>query len=192
MAQAGTVTVSGGGNVTPAKKLIIAGGRKFKNLIPNGNFTNGIDGWSSTSSTISAANNTLYVTGDGSSMYAYVYTQDKIITPFVGQKIYLCAKVKVTNDACQEVRIYTINMRGESIYNPTKDKDYTISSIAVQTNEIPTRVYIYSRYIDVSTAEGKVTELKEIIAVDLTAEFGAGNEPDLAWCDANIPQNIIW
>jgi hypothetical protein len=31
-----------------------------------------------------------------------------------------------------------------------------------------------------------------VTAIDLTAEFGTGNEPTKTWCDANITPFIIW
>lgn len=38
-----------------------------------------------------------------------------------------------------------------------------------------------------SMASGKIAWIDDAMLIDLTADFGSGNEPDIAWCNANIP-----
>lgn len=56
--------------------------------------------------------------------------------------------------------------KGSTIYTATLDENNTIS-------------INYAKTTDTINVDG-------IGVVDLTADFGAGNEPDLDWCNANI------
>jgi hypothetical protein len=49
-----------------------------------------------------------------------------------------------------------------------------------------TNIQFFSEYENTATANGKVLEVKEVIALDLTAIFGAGKEPTVEQMDAFI------
>jgi len=195
MAQAGTVTVLGGGNVTPAKKLIITGGRKFKNFVANGNFAlvnidsdgNGIaDGWTGGGSNFvnpRVENNTQYWTPLKDSTYSSsLATRDYIMTPSVSNHKFYVAFIGS-------------NIMG--LWGILAGKVYRFSKTSGEISAIIPATFNYgssgNQRIVLYAHEANVeSSVKNFILIDLTAEFGEGNEPDLAWCDANIPQNIIW
>lgn len=170
------------------------------NSVANGNFANGTTGWNAANSSITASNNTLSNTGNGGSANPYFKTSNTIIASVHGKKIYSKARVRVTNANCLSIsfalRYGTTNFPtaaygNPQINNPVQNQWYNISSI-VALNSSDTGfssdciVLTQHSYADSATANGKVMEVQQAMAVDLTAIFGSGNEPDIDWCDANI------
>jgi hypothetical protein len=198
MAQAGMVTVSGGGNVTPAKRLIMMG-RKFKNLVRNGNFASGTDGYYGAAAVLAASDGILSVTGSGTSANVYIRTGVELNLS-AAAKGYARIKFRVTNSVCSKLYAYTIWQSKETeiqaISNPIKDQWYYLDVPSTEINMVSgsgnLTIFIRMNYADANTAKDKVMEVESIVFINKTAEFGEGNEPDQAWCDANIPQNIIW
>jgi len=183
--------VSGGGDVTPAKRLIITGGRKFKNLVANGNFAfdsdgNGIaDNWTGGGSNFTnprVENNTQYWTPLVASTFSSALaTIDYIMTHSVYNHKFYVAFIG------GNIRSLWGIQAGGFIFSK---KSGEISAIITETFNYGSsgkqRVTLYAHEANVESS------VKNFILIDLTAEFGEGNEPDLAWCDANIPQNVIW
>jgi hypothetical protein len=183
---------------TPAKMLIMMG-RWFKNLISNGNFANGTTGFTTSGGTISAANNILTATGNGSLNNSNV-NGSTTINCVTGDKIYITATVKVTNNVCQNLYLRLVGSSGGTtltpkvITSPVQDQVYSgadFSGIVTITDQTGTLApYIRHSYVDAATENGKSAEIQNFITVNLTA-LGL-TDKDLAWCNANIPQIIIW
>jgi len=166
--------------------------KDVSNLITNGNFSQSTTGWDtySGSSVLTASNNTLTVTGTGNNSYP-IARYSNICSYVSGKKLYIKPKIKVTNSACSVLKIWVDSTSGmttqEGILvtspavNTVYNKGALVTLTSGGTGSISMR--ILSVYADNSTANGKITEIQEVMAIDLTALFGAGNEPTAAQCD---------
>ncbi|MGC7873916.1 hypothetical protein ACPUYX_20805, partial [Desulfosporosinus sp. SYSU MS00001] len=166
----------------------------YNNVVTNGDFSNGTTGWAGSNATISVSNNTLSVTGTGSFQNFFAYSSTSINATDT-HKYYVKAKMFVTNNISTSISIkldtssassYIVN----SINSPVQNQWYTLSGILTWNggyNTQPLRVLPYNTYADATTANGKVMQVQQVQVIDLTATFGAGNEPSQAWCDANLP-----
>lgn len=160
------------------------------NLVSNGNFANGTTGWAENGSTISTANNKLTITGSGASA-AISASQANMFAYANGNKIYLKCTFKVTDAVCSQIYA-TITATGMATQTvtfqapPQQNTVYTKSVIATLApgGSGNVSVLIRALYADSATASGKVMEVQNVMAFELTAIFGAGNEPSAAEMDA--------
>ena len=139
------------------------------NLVVNGDFSNGVSGWEPSSATISVDSNELTVTASASTgLCARIFTPNSI----VGNKYYGHAKVKATSSLVQ-LRL------GATPQTHSGSGNYErLSVIHTAINTIHT-----ANIQDTRTSGWNGIKVKEVFAIDLTALFGAGNEPTLAQCD---------
>lgn len=164
-------------------------GQTIENLVSNGDFRYGTIGWNIANGTRIVDNNTLISTGNGSSSIIQNYTNPTNIPCVAGKKYYLKAKMRVTNNVATQIRIDAEGSAGGAQYvtlsTPIQNQWYSLSGIVTLTASEIGYVVINARhyYADASTANGKVMEVQQVMAIDLTARFGAGKEPDLATCD---------
>jgi len=146
----------------------------LKNLVTNGDFSDGTTGWTASGATLSATAKTLLITGAGNSSYPQAF-QHVIGAAISGHLVYGKARVRVTNSVCLSITLQVYKYGGTSISitvnNPTINTWYDIdlSKIFIQTQDGNLRVLIYHRYADVATANGKVAEVQYVTAMDLTA-----------------------
>lgn len=158
----------------------------YENKIINPTFISTSD-WSSNSSVLSASNNILYITGSGSAS-GPAALQDNVLSYASGKKIFIQAKMKVTNSNCTSQAFLAIatgmTTLTNSFSNPVNGTEYTRSSIFTLGSGGSGNLQIRLRhnYADNATANGKVMEAREVIVVDLTALYGAGNEPSVTDC----------
>lgn len=186
--------------MTPAKRLIMMGARKYKNLIANGNFatddnSDGLgDSWgNSTAGDQGNLSINLQIIGNTQrfeSTGSYSGIQQQIITA-VDNKYYIAGYVCIitagTGGGKVQIRAYGFAENGSDVV--TTIGVFQLASVVVRRISTGTpNIAIHNS----SDGVGTIIQCKNILCVNLTAEFGAGNEPTLAWCDANIPQNIIW
>lgn len=166
----------------------------YNNVVTNGDFSNGITGWASGYGSLTVSNNIATITANGSLNAERLYQQTSL--PYAsGKKIYLRTIANVTNSVCTSLKhIITDSsglnaINGTTLNTPNANQDYTISSlITLTTNSTTIRCILDAYYADATVANGKVMQVKQVMVVDLTALYGAGNEPtSLAWCDANLP-----
>jgi len=178
-------------------------GKKYSvtNLVTNGNFANGTTGWTGYQGSISVSNNIASIVGDGS---ASVSSLGKLTSiPYVdGKKVYVRAKIKVTNDVCNVITLQTIATGMTTIIStlqttPVNGNQYTLSTIVPLTSGGSGNLEfrIRQQYADATIANGKLMEIQEVDYVVLTDDFaggvvGTGLEPSKEWCDANI--GITW
>ena len=148
-----------------------------RNLVSNGDFSNGTTGWTANNSTLSANNNTLSTTGNNTSAtVGAIQNYNKII----GNKYYVTAKARVTNSDATSISIYT-GVPAAVLNTPIINTWYKLSGIFTATSY--QSVVINNAYINTATANGKTMDIQYITLIDLTAAFGAGKEPTLAEMD---------
>lgn len=166
-------------------------------LVANGDFADGLTGWAASYSANAITEGVLLNTCDGSSAQGYTYRSIAFITT---HKYYLQAKIQVTNALCTQIVIGTNITAGVGIQlNPLINTPYIISGVTTITSDSALRIRHY--YPDTATANGKVMEIQTILAYDLTAILGAGNEPTAAEMDAILaadgtaywegPRNVV-
>lgn len=150
-------------------------------LVTNGNFANGTTGWVGAVATIAASNNTLMVSGTGTSL---IPSANAGITWTQSNKYYIKVKVRVTNSVCTNIRL-----RNEALStlftikdNPVANEWYSFSAIYTPNANTVT-LKIAHTYADAATSNGKVMEVQDVLTINLTATFGAGNEPSKEVCD---------
>lgn len=153
----------------------------YKNLINNGDFYNGIIGWSTGQSTISASSGTLTCTANGAGISGYFYTNVSD-TNNTGRKYYIRLKFRVTNNVCTTIRAHIGGTLGIIQSSPTINQWYTSSSIITGVSSSP-YLTVYHYYADASTANGKIMEIQEVMCIDLTSRYGSGNEPSISECN---------
>lgn len=145
--------------------------KKVKNIVTNGNFV-GTSNWGAVHSTVSASNNILSITGNGNNAVAISQIVQEIQFD-ESMRIFVCAKVRVTNDACEYMTIVTASGYYETkIVKPVKDKWYTIATLqSTKRTEKLNLMRFDHAYSDATTANGKVMEVKEVIAFDAMKVF---------------------
>ncbi|MBE5966405.1 MAG: hypothetical protein E7255_05490 [Lachnospiraceae bacterium] len=160
-----------------------------QNLVKNGDFSDGIIGWGADNSSISATSNVLSIVADGTT--ASGRARHTTMTPYTtDRKVFIRAKVRVTNSNCSSVdllgrtsSLVTTSIVGVQL-SPLTNVYYSLSGVLNCSNTDGTVVVeVVQRYTDSDTANGKVMEVKDVFAIDLTSTFGKGNEPTKEQCD---------
>lgn len=174
-------TVSLPPNAAEGQINVTAKGLTATNLVQNGDFRNGTSGWSAGGSPLSADNGVLRITATGTTDSPYVSCD--LFTKRRGQKLYVRVKAKVTNSECQYIRLM-VGLHSVYQYAPEANKEYLISGVLTMPIADGDIWYVvYHGYENAEVATGKVMEIREAMTVDLTAMFGAGNEPTKEECD---------
>jgi hypothetical protein len=154
---------------------VTAKGLTATNIINNGNFANGTSGWYGTNATISVSNNIMQVVPDGSASIGWLIQNTSYpISP--SKKYFIKAKLRVTNNDCvrMSVMIRSTGGSGDSIYRitaPVANQWYSLAIIldSLDTHTGNFRLLFSHDYADVNIANGKVMEVQEVMAIDLTA-----------------------
>lgn len=146
------------------------------NILTNGDFSNGVSGWSATGSTNSVADNKLLNTGNGS--ISNPFFTATTIAGIVSNKYYVKYKVRVTNSECSALQCKIAGApSGITIKNaPSQNEWYEVSAI-ISATDTSTAFSIYHVYPNAGASNGKEMEVQYICCINLTARFGAGNEP---------------
>ena len=123
---------------------------------------------------MTATNNVLSVTGDGSSVVVGAYKgASDFPQPKTGEVWFFYAKAKVTNSDCEELNLRLregtlITLDNQSF--PTIDENYELYAKRTIASEFASYYYrIDSQYADAATANGKVMEVQEVMAINMTA-----------------------
>lgn len=173
-------------------------GRTIKNLVVNGDFSNGVAGWMGVNSNVVAniTNNIFMATGDGSANNIQInqHYNNGFMLPInapIGTKYYIRAIVKVPSESTYAVLNYRDIGAGATLTvdNIPPTNTFALVGGIVTTTKISVKpfIQILSNYTDSSTQNGKVIAIQQVCAVDLTEMFGAGKEPTKEWCDSNLP-----
>ncbi|MFJ6034321.1 alanine-zipper protein [Bacillus toyonensis] len=162
---------------------VVKNGLTLSNSIANGNFGSGITNWSSTTATIGASNGTLSVSGNGTAAYVRV-VQSTGIPCVTGKKVFVKCRVRVTNDLCSSIQFVIAGSSSGSVSttvqsSPLANQWYDIWGVLTIPSTVTGNVnlYVSSVYADITTANGKVTEIQNVLSIDLTNIYGVGNEP---------------
>jgi hypothetical protein len=165
------------------------------NAIKNPQFDDGTINWTAGQSSISVSNNILTNEADGAQLYGATFQVTGLAVE-VGHKLYVNAKMRVTNSDCIHMDIVLIDIGGEqawvylgTITEPTANQWYDISDIyEVPAGKSGIWRYQLGHFYTVSS-NGKAMEVDGAtfngpVLLDLTEIFGAGNEPTKEECDA--------
>ena len=164
------------------------------NIVQNGNFASGTSGWSAAgvTATVTINNGTLNITGSGTSTTVVAeQVQINSITPLIGHKVYGKIRFRVTNSNCTNIGYQIDGSSGGTnnyfvnVTNPVQNNWYQSSGIATVGSDFTgnVRLVLLHIYADAATANGKVMEVQQVLVIDLTSLFGAGNEPTTQQCD---------
>jgi hypothetical protein len=162
----------------------------YTNLVTNGDFSQGTTGWSGTASTLSATNNILSVNGNGSGANPSA-TQTFQGRTRDGSRWFIEKKARVTNSVCASIRFVIAGDSTSIISNPVQNQWYNILSIVTIPNDGAAFINdLQHRYADATTANGKVMEVQEAMAINLTdnplvqyLEAQLGRQLTVAECD---------
>ena len=162
------------------------GSAPFTNLIINGDFSNGLNNWNNyytAYSELAIENNYLVASGDVGGFFIGQFI------PVIAENIYYSYwTIKLTEEITSN-RIYFALAGGYSSYFPNDILKYqwkNISRISTGTSTGSSRFDIMSYSPNYS---GKLY-VKNVVALNLTSDFGAGNEPTQVQMDQNI--NKVW
>ena len=151
-------------------------------LMTNGDFSIGTTGWASAGGVLSASSNTLTITGNGVTANPYA---SQALAMVLNHKYYIRSKMKVTNASCNQIRTRFAGGSGELIVtSPIANQQYSMSMVLTSLDSVNYTNAVQHTYADAATANGKVMEVQYVLCIDLTAAFGAGNEPTAAEMDA--------
>lgn len=156
---------------------------KMENLVVNGDFRNGLNGWTTGASYNSLENGMLTNTGSGTTVAPHAV---KGITGkwAEGHKYYCKCKVRANSNM---IRMYINTTRNsssditiETIIAPIQEQWYDISAIySTSTNAIDTNsgFRIIHEYSTIADSAGKSIYIEYAMWINLTKTFGEGNEP---------------
>jgi hypothetical protein len=153
------------------------------NLLSNGDLRNGTTGWVLNGSTISAANSTLSITGNGSVLNPSAY--QAVQAAVIGRKYYCKFRARATNSSCLSIRVHRGGVTSILQSAPTINTWYPLS-VVITATDVSTGFNMYHYYVDIATANGKVMEVQYALLIDLTTLFGAGSEPTAAQMDSYL------
>lgn len=147
---------------------------KLKNLITNGDFRNGTTGWTAPNGTLSALNNELTHTGNSSTTGTSVISH--AFNTIAAHQYYIALSVFRSHDI-SSMYIEQINGLGviqltNTVINEWNFRSFIKSSTANSASSL-TLVALFTG----SSNLNKLLKIKGFLSVDLTATFGAGNEP---------------
>lgn len=159
------------------------------NLIKNGNFTNGLNGFSIYGGIGKVEANTLKVTGNGTlgAVGAYTTTANSFLYQENHQMYFKC-RTRVLDSECKYIRfyaasgsdIYDLTGKVEQISSPLNSTWYDVSIIFTLPQILVgknVQIYVLAYYANSATANGKQFEFWRPATLDLTAVFGEGLEP---------------
>lgn len=164
------------------------------NILVNSDFSNGATSWVLSYGTGTVSSGILSLTGNGTQPNPTVLQNVQNITAVTGHKYYQYIDAMVTDSICTKIIMnLQVNTTGSvangmSIISPQANQWYHLSVLGTvtsyQNGYILRPMWISNYYADAATANGKVMQIKNPVCIDLTAMFGAGNEPTKAQCDA--------
>ena len=160
----------------PSKTHLLGSGevKTLTNLVSNGNFVDAT-GWIAYEGSLSVDNNTAKHTSNGTQTYSRITRTDSVST--LGHTYALTLRVRVTNSSCTVLyaRIYDSTPVTIQV-TPVENQWYQLTVLKTITSA-QAYIWIMHYYATEAIASGKVMEVQYVSCVDLTAAFGAGNEP---------------
>lgn len=157
------------------------------NLMPTGNFESANE-WSALYGSVTASNNKLVTTFDGTNKAFSVYSNTSItMASLYGKKVAVRVKMKAAGDA--DPTKFVIKLRGvtsgtsayEYVETLSKNETHTLTAIADLSSVYGSgnlRIYLEIHYRTSADISECSMECSELMIINLTDAFGAGNEPD--------------
>lgn len=161
---------------------------KATNIVKNGSFETD-ETWNNTGEGI--FDNSLSYVGDRSfRMIGTSMLQQKGITPIAGRKYY--GRTVLKSDGIVSMLDGRFELWGGDglgklltfARNMGDFKNWTVKSSIQSMEQVLVSNFTLRNF---TVNANKPVWCDGLIIIDLTETFGAGNEPDLAWCDAHIP-----
>ena len=153
------------------------------NGVVNSDFRNNGASWGVGGATMAYSGNIAKVTADGAFNFPYII--QTMANTIIGRKHYTRFRVRVTNAVCSSinVRMPGYNSAFLGVLAPVQNQWYDLSFVksAVDTSG---SIVVYHNYNTGADAIGKIMEVQYPLSIDLTATFGAGNEPTVEQMDA--------
>lgn len=192
-------SVDKAGNISDSTYVLVEKGTAYSvtNLITNGSFENGINGWDTNNSKNYSIINEGY-SGTYSLKYNLIHIADYsdfgVAVQFLNEdsliinhKYYssYMFKTTVNNYSCPgNFEIYGNTVFGE---NQTTLSSWTkLSGLISLTYKVGASDHFRSYIFNTSKCSSNDVFSDDFILIDLTTTFGAGNEPSQEWCDKHI------
>ena len=162
-------------------KLMVLDARtefEAKNILANGDFSNGTTGWSGNGGTPSASNNELTITITVLGSGVGTYYKNAMPTT-IGAKYYILGKIYPKYSNGIQVGIDGGDTFSKSTLVPLTWNNVSGICSASETSS----TFVFYRTVNTQYALGDTFKFKEMTIIDLTATFGAGKEPTQAEMD---------
>lgn len=154
----------------PAVGSVIGGSASATNVFANGNFSNGTSGWSSANGSIATSNNIATITGNGSAAKVDL-TYNSTFNILANNKKFVSAQVMVKDSLCTSIQVFFFNgiyTNELTIITPIANQWYTVSGICTTSTAMALSVFnVVTRYVDATTANGKVLQVQNVNAIDM-------------------------
>lgn len=147
----------------------------WNQYVTNGDFSAGTTGWRGVNATISHSNNTLTITNSSSSGCGAQTSFSSVIQ--AGRKILVVIDYKKSISTSSQCRIELVPATGTGAQNTIATSATTsrrVDSAVITSTTTVTGLKVYPNY---NGASGSMCTVFSVQAFDLTAMFGAGNEP---------------
>ena len=161
-------------------------GLTVQNLIKNGDFSDGNKYWTTQNQNVeSVENNILTTTVKELSPYTRLETKEPELEKIIiGSKVYCRLYVKAKVDV-GKFQVGGSGFAASSI----KEGHLSLTSGITETTE-SSNIFRYYHSSSSGYEIGDELQYSNIMIVDLTQMFGAGNEPSKEWCDEYLPDYI--
>ena len=175
-----------------AKGIYIGGTNDF-NLVENGNFSNGLTNWTAVSGSGIAISSgtlatTLNTTLTGTSNFSLA-TSSISYDCVIGHIYYYRGEIKTPSTA-GGTRVYFAQTTASASTTGTGQWE-TVSNRITVSAEIANAENRKIRLMAQKGNPGDIIYWDNIKLYDLTAIYGAGNEPTKTWCDTNLASPTI-
>ena len=147
------------------------------NSVPNGDFSDSTSYWSTNGTTLSVLNNELLVEPTSFTEAVGVYTSPP--NSVIGNKYY--CNIKFFPNASNDIKIGWNDSR-ETI--PTTMNIW--NTVSLISTRISSSAFVFYHDASSGYTTGDVFKIKEVAIIDLTATYGAGNEPSKEYMDELI------
>lgn len=154
-------------SIVEGQSSVMMKGFTANNLVKNGDFSNGTTGWDSIYSTLTVTNGIASVTANNK--WGNI---SRWLPTVIGHKYYCKCTVKGDTKIRLQFGLNTF------VYN---QQESVFNSISLIYTSIDTKTAI--QITDSRESDWSTFDVKDIMCIDLTATFGAGNEPTKEQCD---------
>ena len=152
------------------------------NLVNNGNFSNGTTGWKNNTEggVASVYNNEYSLTLGNLKDIGQTFFMSTYMTPqIVGHKYYVSLSYYPLYNSRLRIYFGDVDSYLDVIANQWNDRSIIITAVGSNPS-----LYMLSDFDTNGHQIGDVVKFKNIMIIDLTSAFGAGNEPNIIDCNA--------